>query len=201
METIIDYKVRDFLKITDYHIIQEYIAILELLRPLKEIVNPRYRWYKKQPKTLLINDVRSLSYGKVTEIRNNFIEGSTQSIFDSIRMLINIEDKHILNFTITTFYGIISKIRAELIEINNGEINELNDDYQDEFLIATNANQRMAKFGILNIIDSLANGDLLKWEEIENLPYMMVFTKLRMENEKNKIQREVGELQRKKINK
>lgn len=202
METIIDYKVKDFLKLTDVETVQEYITLLDLLQPLYEVPNPNYKWYhkwlKKQPKMLFVNDIRSLSFGGVTEIRNNFNEGSIQAIFDSIKMIVDVQDKHILNFTITTFYGIISKIRTELIEINNGEINELSDDYQDEFLASTNANERLAKFGVLNIIDSLAKEDILRWKEIEKLPYMEVFTKLRMENEKNKIQREVNELQRKK---
>jgi hypothetical protein len=202
METIINYKVKDFLKLTDVGVVQEYIAILDLLKPSYEVDNPNYKWYdkwlKKHPKMLLVKDIRSLLYYEVDQIRNNFEEGSAQAIFDSIKLVLDVQDKEILNFTITTFYAIISKIRTNLIEVNNGEVNELLDDYQDEFLLAINANQRMAKFGVLNIIDSLANGDVLKWKEIEKLPYMVVFTKLRMENEKNKIQREINELQRKK---
>jgi hypothetical protein len=40
--------------------------------------------------------------------------------------------------------------------------------------------------GVLNTIDSLAKEDILRWVEIEKLPYMTVFTKLRMDNEKQK---------------
>jgi hypothetical protein len=43
----------------------------------------------------------------------------------------------------------------------------------------------MGKYGVLNTIDSLAK-DILRWVEIEKLPYMTVFTKLRMDNEKAK---------------
>jgi hypothetical protein len=39
---------------------------------------------------------------------------------------------------------------------------------------------------VLNTIDSLAKEDILRWVEIEKLPYMTVFTKLRMDNEKQK---------------
>jgi hypothetical protein len=42
----------------------------------------------------------------------------------------------------------------------------------------------MGKYGVLNTIDSLAKEDILRWVEIEKLPYMTVFTKLRMDNEK-----------------
>jgi hypothetical protein len=41
----------------------------------------------------------------------------------------------------------------------------------------------MGKYGVLNTIDSLAKEDILRWVEIEKLPYMTVFTKLRMDNE------------------
>jgi hypothetical protein len=38
---------------------------------------------------------------------------------------------------------------------------------------------------VLNTIDSLAKEDI-RWVEIEKLPHMTVFTKLRMDNEKTK---------------
>ena len=43
-------------------------------------------------------------------------------------------------------------------------------------LIAAGINE-MNQFGDLNTIDSLANGDILKWEEIKKLPYNKVFDK------------------------
>ncbi|MDI9257281.1 hypothetical protein [Flavobacterium sedimenticola] len=205
MEKIIDYKVKDFFRITDLSVIQEYTSILEHLNPLNEIPNPKYKWYhkwfKKHPKTLQIKDIRSLSFGKVNEIKMNLLEASDKSIFDTIKMLVDVEDYHILNFTITTFYGIISKIRKEIIEIKNAENNELVDEYEDEFLAVVNAKQRLEKFGVINDLDLLSKEDVLKWKEIEELPYMVVFTKLRLEKEKNKIKREVAELQKKKQSK
>jgi hypothetical protein len=34
--------------------------------------------------------------------------------------------------------------------------------------------ERMGKYGVLNTIDSLAKEDILRWVEIEKLPYMTV---------------------------
>jgi hypothetical protein len=76
------------------------------------------------------------------------------------------------------------------------EINELSDSF-DINVEAVNAKERMGKYGVLNTIDSLAKEDILRWVEIEKLPYMTVFTKLRMDNEKAKIAQEIAELQRK----
>ena len=79
------------------------------------------------------------------------------------------------------------------------EINQLSDDAFDINLESINANQRMQKFGVLNTIDALAKEDVLRWVEIEKLPYMTVFTKLMMDKEKNDIQKELNEILKKKM--
>jgi hypothetical protein len=70
----------------------------------------------------------------------------------------------------------INYIKSELIEITNMEINELSDDSFDINVEAV-AKERMGKYGVLNTIDSLAKEDILRWVEIEKLPYMTVFIK------------------------
>lgn len=195
---ITNYKIKDFFRLKDERIVSDYLAILDCLNPLKEIKNPNYKWYKMNSKVLQIKAVRMLSFGEVTDVRNNFNQPSIESIIDSIKIVTQLKDKDIMNFTITQFYGIISYMKSELMDITNMEANELNDDSFDINIEAVNAKQRMGRFGVLNIIDSLAKENVLQWERIEKLPYMTVFTKLIMDNEKNKIQQEIAELQRKK---
>lgn len=198
MEKITAYKIKDFFRLKDEKIVSDYLAILDCLNPLKEIKNPNYKWYKMNSKVLQIKAVRMLSFGEVTDVRNNFNQPSIESIIDSIKIVTQLKDKDIMNFTITQFYGIISYMKSELMDITNMEANELNDDSFDINIEAVNAKQRMGRFGVLNIINALANENILQWEAIEKLPYMTVFTKLIMDNEKNKIQQEIAELQRKK---
>ena len=198
MEEIVNYKLSEFLQIKDPKLIEEYLVVLDLLSPLKVINNPNYHWYKKVSKTLHLKSIKELSFGDVTTIRNYFNDASIQGIIESIKMVIDVEDKHIINLTILEFYGIISSIQSEIMELNNMEINELSDDSFDINVEAVNAKGRMGKFGVLNVIDSLAKEDILRWEEIEKLPYLTVFTKLMMDNEKQKISNEISELQRKK---
>lgn len=203
METIINYKFREFLKLTDVKLIGEYLFVLDLLKHLKELDNPNYNkykfWSKKHPKMLQIKAVRELSFADVTNIRNYFNQAEIKGIIESIKLVTDLSEKQILDFTITQVYGIINYIKEDLIQLSNMEINELTDDNFDIHLESINANGRMAKFGILNTIDSLAKDDVLKWSEIEKLPYMVVFTKLLMDKEKNNIQRELNEIQKKKI--
>lgn len=198
MEKIINYKVSEFFKLKDEDTINYYLVFLDVLKPLKSINNPKAKWYNNEPKNLSIKAIRSLSFGEVIEIRNYFNEGSQDAVFKSINMVTGLNDKHILDFTIIQLYGIISFIKEELIAISNMEMNELQDDSFDINIEQVNAKERMQRFGVLNAIDSLAKEDILKWEQIQKLPYMTVFTKLLMDNEKNKIQQEIAEIQRKK---
>jgi hypothetical protein len=198
METLINYKLSEFIQLKDATLLQDYLVVLELLRPLKAINNPNYKWYRKVPKKLLIKAIKDLSFGDVTVIRNNFNEASIDSILESVKMVVDLTDKQIFQLTILEFYGIINYMKSELTDIANMEINELTDDSFDINLETVNANERMSKFGVLNTIDSLAKEDILRWTEIEKLPYMTVFTKLTMDNTKNKIQQEIAELQKRK---
>jgi sugar/nucleoside kinase (ribokinase family) len=94
------------------------------------------------------------------------------------------------------FYNLL-KNDLDILIGNENEMNELTDDEIDINLEITKANERMAKFGVLNTIDALAKEDILRWSEIEKLPYLTVLNKLIMDKEKHKIQQEIVELQRK----
>jgi hypothetical protein len=199
MEKIINYKFKDFIKINDDNLISNYLMILEHLNPPKSILNPMYRLWNKEPYRVEIKSLFNISFSQVQEIKDNINDATIDSIISSIEIVTGIKKKNILNFKITLLYSIINGIKEQLEQIISMEINELSDEEDDIDIISTNANERMAKFGVINTIDSLANGDLTKWNEIENTPYIVVFTKLKMDREKNKIQKEISELQRKRI--
>ena len=198
MEKIFNYKVKDFFQLQDENLVGDYLMILEMLNPLKEIPNPNYRWYKRNAKKLQVKSVKELSFGEVITIRNNCNQPSIYSIIDSIKILTDLKDKEVINFTITQFYGIISYMKSELMDITNMENNELDDNSFNLYAEAVNARQRMGRFGDLNIIDSLAEGDILRWDAIQKLPYLTVFTKLVKQNIENKIRTEIAELEKKK---
>lgn len=43
--------------------------------------------------------------------------------------------------------------------------------------------ERLHSFGILNLVDSLAAGNVLNWEKIMNLPFIVVMTKALLNRE------------------
>lgn len=202
MEKITDYKLKDFFKITDANLINEYYFILELLKPVNLIDNPNYNklkfWDKTTSKTIEIKPLMDLSFADVTNLRMAFNSNDIHSIIECVELVTGLKKNQILSFTITVFYGIINGITQQLLDISNMEINELTDDNYDPQLESIKAYERMSKFGAFNTIDSLAKEDILKWQEIEKLPYWLVFTKLKMDKERNDINRELQEIEKRK---
>lgn len=202
MEEIINYKLKDFFLLTDIKQAEDYLSILSNLNPLKEIKNPRFRWYRrKQTKFIRIPSILEMKFGEVTQIRNSFSSGNIEGIIESVMILTKLKRIEILNFTIVTFYGIISSIKRDLERISNMEFNELSSDEDDINLEIVRAGERMSRYGVLNVFDNLSGGDITKWKEIEQIPFMSVFTKLSLDNTKSAIQKEISELQKKQMKK
>lgn len=193
MEAITDYKLIDFLSLEN-QIIDDYLPILELLSPVAEVDDPISETFGK----LKIPSVRSLKWGKVVTLKHLLSEGTTEAIIEAVSIITKLPKESVYHFTIIPFYSIYNGMLAQLIEINNMEVNELYSEDEDVVMIEAQANERMAKYGVINTIDSLAGGDITKWAEIEELPYMVVFTKLRMEKTRGDIKRDVKAIQERK---
>ena len=80
----------------------------------------------------------------------------------------------------------------------NMEANELENDDIDPIMFEVNASERLGRFGVLNVINSLADGDITKWNDILKLPYTTVFTKLKMDKERAAINRDIQAIQKRK---
>ena len=196
-----NYKLRDFFKQKD-GVINTYLIFLESLKPLSEITNPLYKWWKignwKHSKMIKVKSVMECTFGQVEELRQLMYEGSIDSVIEGVSIVTNTSKKMIYHFTIIDFYSIIKSITNDLITLSNMEYNELHQENDDPHIEMVRAGERMEKFGTLNTINSLAGDDITKWEQVENMPYMVVFTKLRMDKEKAAIQKDLVDLQKKK---
>lgn len=190
METIINYKLREFLQLENLEEVENYIAILELLNPIESV--------EFEEKYIQLKQLKELSFGNVNLVRENLLNPTIDSVMECVELVSGLDRLEIFELPIIDFYSILSGIKEEVIEISNMEQNELISDDSNWEYEQVNSNQRLAKFGILNTINSLANDDVTKWEVIENLNYMVVFTKLKMDKERAQINKEVNELLRKK---
>ena len=192
--TITNYKLKDFLVLDDADLINQYLPILQSLSPAETVQDPIF-----PDSNIRIKHVRELLFGEVNEIRMLFDEGTISSIIEAVAILTNMPVDTVNCFTIVDFYSIYNCIEFNIEQLSNMEENELVTDNSDPHWEMVRAGERMARFGILNQVNSLAGGDITKWESIMNMPYMTVFTKLRMDKEQAQIQNDLDALRKNKL--
>lgn len=194
MEAIINYSLKEFLAIEDVEIILQYMDVLDCLLPVREVPDPIYKDFPP----IKIKPVKSLSFGSVTSLRQAFKSGNIEAVCSAVATVTELRKDETFLLPIIDFYGIISSIKRDLEMLINMEINALTDEDDDPIMIEINASERMSKFETLNLINSLANGDVTKWHEVEKLPYMVVFTKLVMDKERADIDKDIRLVQERK---
>lgn len=175
MDEIINYKLKDFLE-QDEDLILEYSNILKLIEPTPT---------KHQLHEMTLREVESIKViindpEHLPEVFNYF-QG----------------DDKIENIKIVEFYGIINSITNQLENLLRMETRELVSEHTDFKWEAVDGSQRISKLGILPMIDNLALGNILKYEEILNLPYMTVFNNLRMKRILKDIQHDMDKIKTK----
>ena len=87
------------------------------------------------------------------------------------------------------FYPVFNSIQQQYIDLVTREKKFLSHDPEPEELEAGLEN--LGKFGRLMTVDALSGGDILRHNQIIELPYSRIFTKLYMDSEKAKIQKEL----------
>lgn len=186
MEELNNYKIGEFFQIQDEELVANYMFYLEGLKPKNEI--------NIDDKIIKVTDIKEMKFFEVTNIRELISEPSTEGIIEVFTMVTGLENNELLKLDIIQFYAVLNHIQKTIIEINNMENNHLTSNHENIKLEMVNAGQRMGVFGPLNVIDSLAGGDITKWEMIENMPYLTVFSKLYMETVKSDIERDLEAL-------
>lgn len=179
--TITNYNLSEFLQLSDVDVINEYLTILELLPPAENV--------KK---------VESLTFGEVNQLGDLMNEGTVDSIIKAVSILSETAIDEVADMTIIDFWGVRNKIEKELLELIEREKNYLYSDESDPIMLEVNAGQRLSKFGVLNTLDNLANGDITKYKAIEDLPYLLVFAKLLRDKEVSEINKDIADIQKRK---
>lgn len=132
-----------------------------------------------------IEDVRFLKFKTINAIKDAMARADARTEFDVISAVFQNfgkEYKPLSNTekeTIEFIFFIIDGVKG----IANMEQTSFEAESSD---VDTSG---LDKFKEINIVDSLAGGDILKWEAIQELPYFDVFIKMLMIQEKNKIER------------
>lgn len=152
----------------------------------------------KRSSILLNFDFESLIYLKWTTLKEVLPELFAKNDFEELFYLmlkdrgINLFKVDIQNIEINQAMSFILWIIDELKSVNELEKAYLTSDPDVKFLQAGGNN--LNKFGLMNTLDNLAKGDILKYDSIRQLPYNVVFDKQYLEVTKSEIEKKLAKI-------
>lgn len=130
--------------------------------------------FKRWGKTYgVAQSITELSFGEVLLLKNLILQGEISSMIEAVKVVF--KTKNPLKMKIVRFYQCVNFLLNEIKKIIKTE----NIRYRtqpsayDQKLQEAGA-EELTQFGDLAIIDTLAGGDPLKYEQIEKLPYLQV---------------------------
>jgi len=145
-----------------------------------------------------IDSVEELPFKTIITLENMFKNLFTNPLLqiDIVSVVFNVDTEEIKKLGIFDFYPRFNFIHDGLNILLERERKVLNYDPEPDEMEA--GIDRMNKFGRLSTVDSLAGGNILLHEEVTNLPYSRIFTKLYLESEKSKLTRELNKIRMRK---
>lgn len=173
MTEINNYTLSEFFK-QDLNLINDYVNILQYVNPKKTH-----------------QDIFYMKLKDVEFIKQNINSVEDKPLVEIISKVQNIKESQVMNISILDFFGLMNSIKEQLEVINQAELNSLTSDHTNMKWEQVNGTERLQRFGIYNILDSLSGGNILKWDAIMELQYADVFTKLLMDKTQNDLQHEM----------
>jgi hypothetical protein len=171
-----NYKLVDFFK-QPLELILDYVDILQHIEPVPTK-----------------NEVFHLKLKDVEFIKENILSDDDEALVEIIALVQGMEIKEMMKMEVVEFFGLFNSVKEQLITINKAEASSLvstNTNFKWE---AVNGSERLSKFGIYNTLETLSGGDILKWNQIMEIPYSDVFTKLLMNKTNNDLQEEMNQI-------
>ena len=177
MAELINYTIKELLTGAVEVDAQTYFTILTSLKPKPELHGVNLTPITEQP------------YKNIITIENLLkrVPERPYSKIEIAAVLFNIDTDIIDEVGIVEFYAAFNEIHNQYTALVERENRYLSYDPEPEEIEA--GMESFQKFGRLMTVDAIAKGDLLKHEQVINLPYSRVFTKLYMERERSEFQR------------
>ncbi len=173
-----NYTLSEFAK-QSVELIERYIVALRYIKPVATV-----------------QELFHMKLKHVEMVKQNINSTNDADLLKVVAKVQKITKKKVLKMDIINFFGILNSIREQLKVIYSAE----------ESLIPSHINfkwesvggsERMARFGIYNTLDQLANGDGLKYKEFMNMNYSEVFTILLMKKTASDLQHEMDQIKKK----
>ncbi|MDD3645502.1 MAG: hypothetical protein PHR19_08255 [Bacteroidales bacterium] len=153
-----------------------------------------YSNYATEPRdTLKIGPLTSQTFGKVKDIQTMYIKGLW--LKDTINLLSELTGKalkEIVSISVFDFFAQKAYLDAEIRRIvdTEGKLLAYTPTMEEEAA----GLDRFNKFGVALQLDSLAGGDVLKWEEVRALPYEIAILKLVIDKTKNDYSKDLNDI-------
>lgn len=157
-------KLKDFFKLPENH----QRATITLLQVAKG--KPNFKHNNK--KHGVTNSITELTFGEVIRLKSLITGGNIENVIEAVRLVYK---SNPLEMPVVRFYqcaNFIIKDVKNIIEVEQERYKTLPTPHDDKLQQA--GAEELAIFGDLPVIDSLAGGDILKYKQIEKLPYMTV---------------------------
>lgn len=138
----------------------------------------------------------SMGFIKLLQLQLGNGSFSWKSFIKAIQDECKLDESLVLNETVYRCKEQIEFLVDQIETVNNLERNNLAG-YQDKDSEAAGID-RFNKYGHFIQIDTLANGDVLKYKQIEKEPYMLMFNKLMLEADRSNYNARLAEIRRKK---
>lgn len=129
-----------------------------------------------------------LSWSDIIELRIAIVE---ENIFEVLRIVFDIEEKEFAKLELLNAFSVYKWISEQYFEIAKIEVQELASEMTDEEKEA--GAEDMQEFGYSVMLDSIAQGDLLLYDQYLKLPYAKVFRKMCMEKKRHDINKQMQE--------
>lgn len=171
-----------FLSFTEEIDYAYYVTILKAVRPsnvIGDLTNEPAKPLLEHP----YKDIIAL------EAMYKAVQQHPEKMIEIVAVYLQIETEKLESCGVFDFYAVFNQVTNEFTSLLTREKNYLSSDPEAEELEA--GIESLSKFGRLATVDALSGGDLLKHNDIIELPYSRVFTKLYLEAEKAKYQREL----------
>jgi len=159
----------------------DYIKSNSVLRIGRRKIHPRQ------------SDFFKFSWEEIMKIRQQL---KSNDFIEVLKLCYGITDKHLRKTNVYNVLAVQKFIIGEITRLTEIENKELakNNLSQDEEFSGVN---RLQKFEHIVSLDVLANGDVLKYEKLLKLPYMLIFKQLCLIKTKNEIEKKYLENARK----
>ncbi len=140
----------------------------------------------------------TMSFGDVVDIKKMLSQMTLEDQIKSVSRVYGIEEEVLINMKVTTFFSLFNYVVKELTAIIETEQKTLTGSHKSEMIQA--GVEKLKQFGVLTTIDSLAGGNVLKWQSILEERYSTVYTKMYMNKVRSEVEERYSEIMERKKN-